>query len=210
MEAERKNLYEKIAAVASEVKNISKNLTVGTGSYSYKAVSDLDVTLKVKEAERKHRIVSIPTKQQLIHHEVIRTLDKDKESLKYSFLIKMTTKFVDLDNPESFIEIDSFGHGLDNGDKGFGKASTYARKYALLNAYKIATGEDPDSEPSKKITTPKTISDKRKAVENVCRSNNQAMQIVLNRFGIERIEDIPEKNIDYQYAAWVKSGHIKE
>lgn len=210
MEAERKNLYEKIAAVASDVKNISKNLTVGTGSYSYKAVSDLDVTLKVKEAERKHRIVSIPTKQQLIHHEVIRTLDKDKESLKYSFLIKMTTKFVDLDNPESFIEIDSFGHGLDNGDKGFGKASTYARKYALLNAYKIATGEDPDSEPSKKITTAKTISNKRKAVENVCRSNNQAMQIVLNRFGIERVEDIPEKNIEYQYDAWVKSGHIKE
>lgn len=162
---QKMNLYQKIQAVANEVKNISKNMTVGKGNYSYKAVGDIDVTLKVKEAEKKVGIVSIPIKQELIHHEIIKTSEGDKESIKYSFLIKMTTRINDLEDTDSFIEIESFGHGLDSGDKGFGKASTYARKYALLNAYKIATGEDPDDTPSKKMTVKKDEKIRNKVID---------------------------------------------
>jgi len=79
--------------------------------------------------------------------------------------------FVDLDDVNSFIEVESFGKGIDSGDKGFGKASTYARKYALLNVYKIATGEDPDAEKSKQLETKKTVSEKRIAVVNYLNNN---------------------------------------
>ncbi len=68
--------------------------------------------------------------------------------INYVDIVKMTLRIVNLENPQEYVDIESFGRGLDTGDKGFGKASTYARKYALLNAYKIATGEDPDKDPS--------------------------------------------------------------
>jgi hypothetical protein len=139
------NIYEKIQAVSLDVNNVSKSMTVGQGNYAYKAVSDLQVTLSVKKSEAEFKIISIPIKQEIIKSEVIKY---DKDGVPKIIIIddiKMTVRFIDMEDTTQFIDVESFGRGLDNGDKGFGKASTYARKYALLNAYKIATGEDPDS-----------------------------------------------------------------
>ena len=148
--SEKLKLYQKIQAVSNQIKNIEKDMSVGTGNYAYKAVSDLNVTLAVKEAETKHKLISIPFKQDLINSETIKTIRKDgSEGVTYVDNIKMTVRIIDLENEDSYIDIESFGKGIDSNDKGFGKASTYARKYALLNAYKIATGEDPDAEKAK-------------------------------------------------------------
>lgn len=199
------NLYEKIQAVADEVKNISKDMTVGTGSYSYKAVSDIDVTLKVKKAETKFKIVSIPFKQELISSETIResktTRDETKETIRFSFVIKMTTRFIDLEDTTQFIEVESFGHGLDSGDKSFGKASTYARKYALLNAYKIATGEDPDA-GKPELVTPISYDEKRVAVENYFAQNNDSLQKMLSHFNIGSSDDFTKQNIEQIYGTY--------
>ena len=156
------NLFEKIQLVSNEVRTVEKDMNVAN---QYKAVSDLAVTLAVKDAELKHKLISIPVKVELINSEVYRNVDtvvyeihkadgtiqtNTTNTVKATYIdtIKMTVKIIDLENPTNFIEIESFGRGLDTGDKGFGKASTYARKYALLNVYKIATGEDPDKDPS--------------------------------------------------------------
>jgi hypothetical protein len=153
---EKMNLYEKIQAVSQEVMNIEKNMTVGSGNYSYKAVEDRQVTLAVKRSEAKHKIVSIPVMQEVVKSEVYEDEKTDtyngktttKVSRSFAVDIKMTVKIIDLEKPDDFIEIVSFGKGIDTQDKAYGKASTYARKYALLNAYKIATGEDPDADVS--------------------------------------------------------------
>jgi len=204
------NIFEKIQAVADSVKSIGKDMTVGNGSYAYKAVSDINVTLKVKEAEKKHKIISIPVKQEIVHHEVLRTIDKNNvESLRYSFIIKMTTKIVDTEKPEDFVEIESFGHGLDSGDKGFGKASTYARKYALLNAYKIATGEDPDKDPSKTDLAPKQISEITKDVTDFLISDNTKLQYVLKAFNVGELSDLTEKQFRQVYDGYKKKGLLK-
>lgn len=156
-------IYEKIQAVSQEVGAISKDMNVGG---QYKAVSDLAVTLAINKAEAKHRIISIPLKQELVSSEIYRNADtvvfetnnattgakqvNNTNNIKTTYVetIKMTVRFIDLDDDTKFVDVESFGRGLDSGDKGFGKASTYARKYALLNAYKIPTGEDPDKDLS--------------------------------------------------------------
>src|SRR5690606_36640249 len=121
----------------------------------------------VKDAETKFKVVSVPIKQELVNSEVIRIVKKNgEEGLTFVDTIKMTLKIIELEDISSFIEVESFGKGIDSGDKGFGKASTYARKYALLNAYKIATGEDPDANKNNEINTPKTINEKRVAIGN--------------------------------------------
>lgn len=180
------NLFEKIQAVSMEVGNISKDMTVGSGGYSYKAVSDLSVTLAIKKAESNHKIVSIPVKQELISSEIVRGVKKvtsngtttETETLTYVDNIKMTTRFIDVEDPTQFIDVESFGKGIDSNDKGFGKASTYARKYCLLNAYKIATGEDPDAvhsddfkpkETAKKQTPPSFLD-----LDTACKKMSEA------------------------------------
>lgn len=191
------NIYQKIQNVSNEIKNIQKNMTVGKGNYAYRAVQDIDVTLEVKEAETKHGLVSIPIKQELIKSEIVKVMkDGGNESISYVDIVKMTLRIINLDKPEEFIDVESFGRGLDSGDKGFGKASTYARKYALLNAYKIATGEDPDDNKSKEQIAIKTPDEKRVAVANFLMSNSSTCSAMLQRFNKGTIDELSTTEID--------------
>ena len=63
--------------------------------------------------------------------------------------IETVYRFVNVDDPSDYIETVTFAEGIDAQDKGSGKAMTYGDKYALMKAYKISTGDDPDQDPSK-------------------------------------------------------------
>lgn len=193
------NIFEKIQAVSNEVRNVEKNLVVGTGNSAYKAVGDLDVVMKVKEAETKFRIVTIPVRQELVKSEIVRVVGNNGyEKLTYSDIVKMTVKIVNLDNTSETLEVESFGRGLDAGDKGFGKASTYARKYALLNAYKIATGEDPDANKSEQqvALTKDEVKDK---VINYMMQNANYCNSCLSYYGCKTVEELDSKAINSIY-----------
>ena len=195
-----KELLLKIQKVADAIKGIEKDMKVGSGNYSYKAVSDTAVTLKVKEAEKENGIISVPIKQDLISSDILRTNKKVKnsseiiEAIQYVDVIKMTLRIFDLET-DKYLDIESFGRGLDNGDKGFGKASTYARKYALLNAYKIATGEDPDSEASKKETAI-TKDEKKIQVIDYLKKNDSYCLEITKHFNLSSLEDLTESHIN--------------
>ena len=192
---EKLNLFEKIQAVSNEIRTIEKNMTVGSGNYAYKAVADIDVMIAVKDAETLYKLVSIPIKQELINTEIVRTIKKDVESITYVDIVKMVVRIIDLEEPSQYIDIETFGRGLDSGDKGFGKASTYARKYAMLNAYKIATGEDPDKDKSEELTTPK-VDEKRTMVVNYLLKDNAYKNTILSHFNIGSTDDLSDKQIN--------------
>ena len=65
--------------------------------------------------------------------------------------IETTYRFINIENPDEYIDIVSYGDGIDSQDKSVGKAMTYADKYALMKAYKIVTGDDPDQNPSQPL-----------------------------------------------------------
>lgn len=200
MEGQKKmNIYQKIQAVSNDIKNIEKNMTVGKGAYAYKAVQDIDVTLEAKRAETKYGLVSIPVRQELVRSDIVKTMkDNGSEGVQYVDIVKMTLRIVNLEDPTEFVEVESFGRGLDPGDKGLGKASTYARKYAILNAYKIATGEDPDTEKSKE-TVAMPQDEKRDKVVNFMMGDVQFAQNILSYFNIGSIQDLTEKQVDTVY-----------
>lgn len=202
------NLYQKIQAVSNEIKNIEKNMTVGKGSYSYKAVQDIDVTLEVKEAETKYKLVSIPIKQELVKSEIIKVVkDGGGESIQYMDIVKMTLRIINLEKTDEFVDVESFGRGLDSGDKGFGKASTYARKYALLNAYKIATGEDPDENRSKE-QTPVTVDEIKNSVVNYMMTDNVYKQNLLSYFNVGSPDDMNAEQFKMAYINLNKKGRL--
>lgn len=202
------NLYQKIQAVGDEVKNIQKNITVETGKNAYKAVADVDVLLAVKAAEKKYGLVSIPVKQQLERSDQVQKIGRDGyTTVTFSDIVKMTVRIINVDKPEENIEVESYGRGLDSGDKGFGKASTYARKYALLNAYKIATGEDPDEQESKQMAV-LTQDEKRTTVINYMMTDVNFGQQVLQHFAVSGAEDLTSTQINTIYNNLQKKGKI--
>lgn len=193
------NIFEKIQAVSEAVRNVEKNIVVGTGNSSYKAVSDIDVLMKVKEAEKQYRIVSIPVRQELVKSEIVRVIGQGGyEKITYADIVKMTVKIINIDNTSETVEIESFGRGLDAGDKGFGKASTYARKYALLNAYKIATGEDPDQNKSEQQVA-LTKDELKEKVMNYLLQNASYCNRILSYYNLQTVDELGTKEINIVY-----------
>ena len=139
------NIYEKLAEITAELSAVAKNLTVGEGKSSYKAVGEADVLAAVKPLEKKHGVYSYPVSRDIVESQIMTSTNyKGQEVQKQFVRIRTVYRFVNVEKPEEYIEVTTFGDGVDSQDKAPGKAMTYADKYALLKAYKIITGEDPD------------------------------------------------------------------
>lgn len=147
------NLFEKMAAITAELKTVAKNLEVKVSSNNkYNAVSERDILDAVKPMEEKYRIYSYPSDREILESETLTSENtyNGQTTTKTTFFTRIKTiyKFVDIDSPTDFITMVTFAEGIDPQDKGSGKAMTYADKYALMKAYKISTGDDPDQNPS--------------------------------------------------------------
>lgn len=146
------NIYEKLAAITAELTAVAKNLSVGEGRSSYKAVGEADVLAAVKPLEAKYKVYSFPHSRRVIDSDVITTRKvyngQESESSKFFMRVETVYRFVNTEDPAEYVEITTYGDGVDSGDKAPGKSMTYGDKYALLKAYKIITGDDPDQAAS--------------------------------------------------------------
>ena len=147
-----KNIYQRMSDITTELKTVFKNLTVKVSETNqYKAVSEKDVLDAVKPVEAKYGIYSYPIDREILREE---TQERETRSgIRKELFTRIRTiyRFINVDKPEEFIDTITYADGIDSGDKGMGKAMTYADKYALMKAYKISTGEDPDQEPSTEL-----------------------------------------------------------
>ncbi len=163
MEEKKLNLFQKLAKISAEIKSAEKDLEITIGANKYKAVSESVILSVVKPLEEKYGIYSYPVSRAIVDSNLVTTKDsRGNEKTQFYERIETIYRFVDIDNPTDYIEITSYGDGIDNGDKSVGKAMTYADKYALMKAYKIVTGDDPDKvaseEGKKELATPMKLS----------------------------------------------------
>lgn len=147
------NLYQRMSKITEEVGVIAKNLNVQTArNSSYKAVSERDVIDGVKPIETKWGVYSYPASREVLESHILESESEyqGKVTKKTTFMTRIKTvyRFVNTDNPTEYIETTVFSEGIDSQDKGSGKAMTYGDKYALMKAYKISTGDDPDAQAS--------------------------------------------------------------
>lgn len=148
------NIYQKINEVMKKVKKLEKDLNVGTGKSSYKGVSEAQVMAMIRPLLAEIGIV-IYTKEVVESNEQVIVensyYDKyQKETVKTEKTrrdTKVDTVYVvvNSDNPEESFEIKSSGYGTDYGDKGIGKALTYAHKYGVMKLFFMTTGDDTDN-----------------------------------------------------------------
>lgn len=166
------NIYEKMSAITAELQTVAKNLTVQqTKTSSYKAVSERDILDAVKPLEVKHGIYSYPVRRTILESNMLESEStyNSATTKKTTFMTRIETvyRFVNVEKPEEYIETTTFAEGIDTQDKGSGKAMTYADKYALMKAYKISTGDDPDQTASEETKyTPKQTAQKPQTAKN--------------------------------------------
>jgi len=192
------NIYEKMSAITAEIGVVEKNLNVKVNSNSsYKAVSERDVLDAVKPIEQKYRVYSYPANRKIVDCDV---LTKETEyngtiTRTNTLFMRVETvyRFVNIDKPDEFIETTVYGDGLDTGDKASGKAMTYADKYALMKAYKLSTGDDPDKEASpehgyEKKAEPKATTKQIALVEDLY--TDEEIERICKKAKITKIEDL--------------------
>lgn len=124
------NIHQRLHAVMQAVDYIQKEKKAGM---NYTIVSHDSVTAKVRPELVKAGVVYYPVR-----------IDRKQDGNRTE--IDMVVRFANVDIPTDFIDVAAIGYGIDNQDKGPGKATSYAVKYALLKALGLETGDDPDNE----------------------------------------------------------------
>lgn len=137
--SEKLNLLQRINEIRKKVDYIQKDKSVSTGGGSYKAVTHDQVTAILREHMITFGVVCIPS---LV---ASKANDKVGDAKQFRYDATYSFDFVNCDKPEEKLSITIEAHAMDNADKAPGKALSYAKKYAVLKLFEIATGEDEES-----------------------------------------------------------------
>lgn len=193
------NIIQRMAKATAELGTVAKNLLIEAGKNTYKAVSERDVIDAVKKVEEKHGIYSFPVARRIVESDQLESEGWDgKKKTTFFIRLEVTYRFVNTDDSTDFIEVTSYGDGMDSGDKSPGKAMTYADKYALMKAYKISTGDDPDQEASKEASYTRKNGPKRnERVKDDKVNDRDALMAENRKFCADN--GIPEEWIAYKY-----------
>lgn len=128
-QSESLNIYQRMHKVMQDVAYVQKEEK--KNGMQYRFVSHDAVTAKLRPALIEHGILAIPT---------VESMNQDGNRTE----VHMLVTFTNIDDPKDSTAIRSVGFGIDSQDKGPGKAVSYAFKYALLKAFCLETGDDPE------------------------------------------------------------------
>ncbi len=164
----RLNLRQKLALVRRRLAYVQKRGYNQRSNYNY--VTAADIAGAVGDILAELGVVVVP-RLESISHEPAQTGRAEAEHVAR---VVMTYTFMDVDTAEE-ISVKVAGEGLDPGDKAPYKAMTGALKYALLQSFLLATGDDPEEEranyssaprDSARLVTAEEIQELRRLIED--------------------------------------------
>lgn len=163
-----KNLHQKLIEVRAEVPYLQKDAQNKQQGFRY--VSSSSVLEAIRPLFDKHGILIIPT----VTNTKIQVIpETSNDRTKYVIFTELFIDYViaNADDPKDIIKVSWYGQGVDyNGEKGVGKALTYAEKYFLLKLLNIPTDEDdPDSHAAKKDESSQPPKNLKPANQNAMR-----------------------------------------
>lgn len=135
------NLYEKLLAVQTNVDAIIKDGKNQSDKYDF--ASNENVLDRFRPLLNEHNLLLIPRMESAILHEG----QTRSGTARYLTEITFTMVWHDVDSGEE-LAVPWYGQGVDlAGEKGVGKATTYAEKYFLLKFFHVPTRkDDPDND----------------------------------------------------------------
>lgn len=132
------SLAQKLYYITRTVQTINTERSKGV---PYRIVTFNEVNNKVREALKDWRVLIVP---KVTNHE-----KNGKETI-----VTMSADIINVDKPDDRMTVDGYvGYGIDNSDKGSGKAISYAYKYLLMKLFLMDIGDDEESEHSNPVNT---------------------------------------------------------
>jgi hypothetical protein len=113
--------------------------------------------------------------------------------------VKTIYRFVNMEKPDEYVDMVTYGDGVDPGDKAPGKAMTNGDKYGLLKAYKIITGDDPDQKASETLKAFEKKADEKVteiqalALTGTLESMGINIPTLLKQYKVEKVSDLTQK-----------------
>ncbi|MFW6030950.1 MAG: ERF family protein [Myxococcota bacterium] len=138
------NVYEALGAAMAEVGHAEKRgRIVFKNGRSYNFASDADVVEAVRPAMVAHGLALVPARYTV-------TADTILEDGTRYVRLEAHFELVHASGPEQVIKVQTWGEGIDGGDKALSKAMTGAYKYALRQLFtlQIDDASDPDHHAS--------------------------------------------------------------
>ena len=133
-----KNIYQRINAVMTDCEYLQK-----TDAQQGKGIKYDEVIAMLREHLIKHGVVMVIRQPEM---ECLSGVEGTKQKI-YQGRYEMD--LVNMDKPEEIVTHSVYAQGMDGGDKGPGKAHTYAMKAMLVKGFAIETGEDEESRSEK-------------------------------------------------------------
>lgn len=180
------SLNQKLLAIQKEVDKLTKDTTVGEGKSAYKAVGSEQVLETIRPKMNELGLLLIPS----VNSANVIVGSTSSGTQRFLTEINMTFTWLDVESNEK-MEVGWYAQGVDlAGEKGVGKAQTYAEKYFLLKFFHIPTPkDDPDSDPRTK-TGEKLQKDTQAEKETEILHRNSITQMLWELYG----KDKPEKH----------------
>jgi hypothetical protein len=157
------NLYQRMLLVSNDCGAIAKDGKADSSVGGYAFVRHDDVAREVRRHLVKRGVLCLSTVED--HALEIRERQGKSPTLMTTFHV--ATTFINVDKPDEKETIYAYSYGLDTQDKGPGKAWSYAKKNALINALLLPIGADLEEDrvelPTKqeprgdRVDTPKQV-----------------------------------------------------
>ena len=188
------NLWQKLIEVRKSVPYLKKD----NKGFQFQYVSSSQALGSLRSAMDQHGVLLVP---KIVSTNVTEKATKKDGSQIFTEL-NMEFTWINADDPQEQIACPWYGQGLDTGEKGVGKAATYAEKYFMLKFFNIATDkDDPDSfqQKTEAMRPPQPITEnQRKTLEAIIGKNgldrDAIKEYCAKYFGSEHFADLSPKD----------------
>ena len=160
------NIHQRLFAVRGELGFLEKDKEVTINNKkAYGYISHDAVTAAVRVPLQKHGVFVVPS-----------VVDCKNDGNRTEMRVRV--EFVNVDNPRDAVSVETFGYGVDQSDKGPGKAYSYALKYAYLKMFLLNSGEDIEESDIKHDSATTKTSE----IERAKKEANEALQVAAKNF----------------------------
>ena len=175
--ANQLTLKEKLVEIRRRIGQIEKRGINEAGNYRYVRAADLAGPIGDLLAE--YGIILLPRLESINSVPLGgRELSDERTHVVIAY------SFVDAKTSEE-LTVKLAGTGIDPGDKAVAKAQTCALKYALLQTFLIATGDDPEEDCGKPATSKHTAAPSNRSAQRITAAQVAEIRQLVERTGTE-------------------------
>jgi len=210
MTTKKLNIYEKLVEIRKGVDSLVK----GTQGHGFKFTPSSQVIKSVRDAMNEQGVLLIP---KVTGKEVSPHITSGGKNWYFTELI-MEFEWVNAEAPADKFSVPWYGQGVDDAEKGVGKALTYAEKYLVLKQFNIPTDkDDPDASKPPEETKTLTDADHKKTVNQMTKdlaSKGTTPEAVSKWWSAnsKKIADLPKKfqgQVTKEFNEYKKKNFVK-